>query len=106
MADKPITESARTELGVLPAIYLAAPTKVSFTGTATQTAAIDAAVVRLACSADCYYLQADDPTVTISNGHFLPAGSIDYIAHRAGQKFSVIRASGDGVLTISPAGVL
>lgn len=58
-------------------------------------------VVRVAVSTDCYVLFGDTPTVTTSNGHFLPAGTVEYFYVGPNMGAAFIRDTADGVATVS-----
>lgn len=98
--------------GSVPALQFSTefgPQTVAYTGTAGVSSAIANStssqykeiVVRLVSSTDCFYLPGSDPTATTANGHFLPAGTIEYVQISGGEKISVIRSTTSGSLYIS-----
>jgi hypothetical protein len=76
--------------------------KVSYTGTAGQSAAIASGIhhVRLVATSDCHYLIGANPTAT-SSDTYLPADTIEKIRVNQGEKISVVQnsAGGDAFIT-------
>lgn len=57
--------------------------------------------VRLAPTADCFVLFGTNPVVTVTNGFFLPAGSVEYIPVDVGDVLAVIQSTAGGSLNIA-----
>lgn len=67
-------------------------------GAATQaTNALGTTDVVLTVTADAFFLIGTNPTVTASNGHFIPAGASWRILVNPAHKISVIPAAGTTV---------
>lgn len=68
---------------------------ISFSGTSTQSSALvtGSGKVRLCSDKNCYILFGTNPTVTTSNGIFLPARHVELFGCKADDKIAVIRAS-------------
>lgn len=78
--------------------------RISFSGTATPSAAINSPLVRLVATEDCFYTVGANPTAAnAAKSAFLPAGSNWAETITAGQKISVISNGADGFLFIIPA---
>jgi hypothetical protein len=81
--------------------------QLALTTSADTSAQLSAGRYRIATTADCYFLQADSDAgtdlATYADGHFLPAGAIDYITVTGATDdyLAALVTTGTGVLTIS-----
>lgn len=78
---------------------------VSYTGSSTQSAALNAATtdVELISTTDCYIAIGANPTaaVTTAGSHFLPAFTPRGFAAFSGQKIAAIQSTAAGTLAIT-----
>jgi hypothetical protein len=81
-----------------------APQTIVTGATAAVSSAITANEVLMTTTTDCFFLIGADPTVTASNGHFMPAGSSWPALIKPGDKVSVISPGGAGAFYISTIG--
>lgn len=88
---------------VMPVVKFAASQAVSFS-TSTQSTAVSAQtdVVRLVATTDCHVQIGTNPTATTSSA-FLPAGVVEYVGIKGGDKVAAIQRSGGsaGVLYVT-----
>lgn len=78
--------------------------RLSFSSTATPSAVINAPLVRLIATEDCFYTIGSNPSAdNATKSVFLPAGSNWAETITAGEKVSVISNGADGFLFIIPA---
>lgn len=78
--------------------------RISFSGTATPSAVINAPMVRLIATEDCFYKVGSNPTAANAAGSvFLSAGSNWAETITSGEKISVISNGADGFLFVIPA---
>lgn len=76
---------------------------VAYTGTAGQSAAINANEVTVVASSDCYVKFGANPTATVGAGSmFLKAGEIFTRKITYGWKVSAVQASAGGNLCVMP----
>lgn len=98
-----MSKLARDVTGQLvPALAFGTTLVRAFTGTSAQTAAIadEVYVVRLVATADVFVAIGADPTATTSSA-YLPAGVVEYVAVRPGQKVAALQASAAGTLYVT-----
>lgn len=81
---------------VLPTVYLGPTMIVSVTDPAAASDAMSGTMsfIRIVCTVACHIKIGDNPTATASDA-YLPAGVIEYIAIRPGQKVSFLKATGE-----------
>lgn len=84
----------------LPTIYPKATVKQAIGAASAATAALDASVVRVVSTVDCYLAFGSAPTATNSS-MFLPANTVEYFAFTPGGKIAVLRDSADGSLFVT-----
>lgn len=108
MSDRAVETSGSPNRGEnqWQAIVPTAPQKVTYTGTAGQSAVLSplCSIVRLTASSDCFvFISTGNPVATSSNGHFMPSGAIEYfgVVPAANNKISVVQSSASGTLYIS-----
>ena len=95
---------SRSNTGTFQAITPGVSQKVSYTGTAAQSAAFGANtyIAQFYATTDCWILFGANPTATASAGtsEFLPGGMVMYYGVTPGQKVSAIRDTTSGDLHI------
>ncbi len=100
-----MTQQVRDDGGaVIPVLRPGTVQKVIVGATSVATASAfggGAEVVRIAPSVDCHFALGASPTATATD-HYLPAGALEFISVRAGEKLAFIRAASlDGIVTVS-----
>jgi hypothetical protein len=91
--------------GPLPVVKYGASQRVEIDLTSRQSDPIDARLVTITPTTDCFYAVGDDPIAADAAGSdYLPAGKKFSISLTPGQRIAVISADGDlGGLFILPA---
>lgn len=88
---------------IMPVVKFAASQNVSYDASVQSTAvSANATVVRLVATTDCHVQIGTNPTATTTSA-FLPAGVVEYVGIKPGDKVAAIkRSSGTaGVLNIT-----
>lgn len=103
-----MTILARDEMGAsIQALYWGAKEAVAIGAGSLQSAvtADNVEVVRLKADSACYILQGVNPVVSAANGTPLPAGVVEYIRVKPGERLAVIQdGAGSGNLHITNCG--
>ena len=72
--------------------------------TAAQSDVLTGLEIVMTTTTNCFFLFGTNPTVTASNGHFMPEGASWPILTVPGEKVSVISPSGPGNVYINTIG--
>ena len=90
----------------IQALYQGTVQNVSIAATSAKSAAFGGITqtIRIVADVDCFYLIGADPTASSSNGSELPAGVVEIVGVKPGQKIAVIRKATDGNLNITEGG--
>lgn len=80
---------------LMPVVRFGAAQVLAYTGTSAQSTALsaDASVIRIVSTTDCHVLIGDNPTATTTST-FLPAGLVEYVGCKGGNKVAAIQKSG------------
>jgi|TARA_E500000318_G_scaffold30931_1_gene30668 hypothetical protein len=85
-----------------PLFAVVSTEKLSYTGTADQSAAFASGIhhIRIVATSDCHYAIGANPTAT-ANDTYLPADTVEKIRVNQGEKISVVQnsAGGDAFIT-------
>jgi hypothetical protein len=83
------------------AIQPGASQVVAYTGTAANSTAMAASIVRLYATTDCFVKISQAGTAATASDMILPATSVEYFVCHGGDIISVIQSSGAGSLYIT-----
>lgn len=102
MPEKPIIIPRDANGASYPAVRFGDVQVVAAGGTSAASNAVETQVVRLYATVDCHVVQGANPEATDQDTP-LAAGAAEYVSHKPGWKFAVIKATGesDGSLYIT-----
>lgn len=75
---------------------------VLVTSGSAQSSVINADVVDISPTTDCFIRFGSSPTAVANSDYFLPAGIVARFPITSGNRVAVIRASADGVMYVHP----
>jgi hypothetical protein len=80
---------------LMPVVRFGASQVLAYTGTSAQSTAFSAFpnVIRIVATSDCHVLISDNPTATTTST-FLPAGMVEYVGCKGGNKIAAIQKTG------------
>jgi hypothetical protein len=103
---QPVTDFALGRLGIpMPFFFPGDMSRVTISGTSTQSVVITSGLVRVVASVDCYVAKGANPTAT-NTSMFMPAGKVEYFAIIPGEKLAFLQVSTGGFASITQAALV
>jgi hypothetical protein len=103
---QPVTDFALGRLGIpMPAFFPGNMSRVTISGSNTQTVVLTTGLVRVAVTTDCYVARGVNPSAS-NTDMYMPAGSVEYFAVIPGEKLAFLQVSSGGFASITQAAVI